>query len=221
MNNYSFEVLFLSLFCGIAYLLTTKFRPFFGDTFIKGVSISLLGAFVYSVCSEPIVLLMYLAFLVSSIGDVFMAMEEGKYFIQGLISFAISYSMYIFIFSTKAIKLDKLQDYKLIIISALILSVFFIYRFVSSKLGQLKTPVVVYMTIITLMAITAVCGDFGNPLIMIGALLLLSSDIVIALGVFRKDVLGKDFINLGQYYTWSSYYAGQVLIAIGFVKSFG
>ena len=218
MSNTSLVFLFVSLFCGISYLLTTEKRPFFGDSFIKGSSIFCLGLFIIVSCQSPIALVMSVAFCLASMGDVFLASVKIKnYFIKGLESFAISYILYAVVFFTK---IDTISYAEIKLSMVVITITVTMYRVISDGLGTLKIPVIAYMSIINLMVISAICGDFGNNFIMIGAFLLLSSDIVIALGEFKKDTSEK-FIKLGEYYTWGSYYVGQLLIAIGFVKCFG
>ena len=80
-------------------------------------------------------------------------------------------------------------------------------------LGKNLVPVLVYVTAITVMCITAGIASLADRRVMIGAVLFLLSDSLIAIGKF------KFHLPLDAYAVWATYYAGQYLIATGILEA--
>jgi uncharacterized membrane protein YhhN len=63
------------------------------------------------------------------------------------------------------------------------------------------------------MVISAILARFENPWVAVGAILFLISDSLLAVNKFKTPVPYRDFL------VWSTYYAGQYGIAIGFLAA--
>jgi uncharacterized membrane protein YhhN len=76
-------------------------------------------------------------------------------------------------------------------------------------LGADATPVLIYATIITLMAITAITARMERPWTALGAILLILSDSAIVIDKFLIPADGM------SYFIWPSYYFAHLLIVTG------
>src|ERR1039457_4679552 len=63
------------------------------------------------------------------------------------------------------------------------------------------------------MVISAILARFENPWVAVGAILFLISDSLLAVNKFKTPVPYRDFL------VWSTYYAGQYGIAVGFLAT--
>lgn len=76
----------------------------------------------------------------------------------------------------------------------------------------MKIPAMIYLCAITLMCITASLMDLPKRAVVIGAMLFLLSDSLIAANKFKTP------IPLSNYAIWFTYYVGQCLITLGFLR---
>ena len=81
-----------------------------------------------------------------------------------------------------------------------------------SGLGSYTVPVIVYAGAIVAMTVSAVLAGFSRPFVVIGALLFLVSDSLIAVARFKAGWIPA------AYLIWPTYYLGQYGIAIGFLR---
>jgi uncharacterized membrane protein YhhN len=79
-------------------------------------------------------------------------------------------------------------------------------------LGDLRIPVLVYICVITGMGVMSLLAGFQSWTVPLGALLFMLSDSLIAVSKFKHP------IRYDNYLIWCTYYAGQVCIAIGFLR---
>ena len=80
------------------------------------------------------------------------------------------------------------------------------------SLGDMKLPVAAYLCAITGMGVAATLAGFRAPWVIIGAMLFIVSDSMIAVGKFKSP------IEYGNYLIWATYYVGQLFIALGFIR---
>ncbi|MFZ2467221.1 lysoplasmalogenase [Parvibaculum sedimenti] len=149
------------------------------------------------------------AFLLSSFGDYFLALEDDdKNFPRGLGSFLLAHIFYLIVLVPHAI--TPRGPYLAGITLLALLSVGTL-AWLWPVLGKLRVPVLLYMAVISAMAIAA----FSVPLpwLGIGALLFVFSDAVIAISKFRYPVPFRGPI------VWITYYAGQALIALSLLAA--
>lgn len=156
------------------------------------------------------------ALALSWLGDIFM-MFQGKeiFFILGLGSFLLAHIFYIVSFTRR--KDGKGKGF--VLSQPLWMFPFLIfggglYYWLYPDLGEMKAPVVLYATAITMMAITALdrkgrVNDLSFRYIFIGAVLFVISDSLIALNVFKGG------LNYEAFFIMAFYCLAQWLIVLG------
>lgn len=160
---------------------------------------------------------LFVGLVLCLVGDVCLALSQRKAFMGGLVAFLLGHILYIFSFSSLVPVSDWLSPWTfvLVVISALI---FFWLRF---HLKSMLIPVLIYIVVITLMAIGAFAvfwkSSFqisGRVPILIGALCFYISDIFVARQRFIKEEYRNRLLGLPLYYT------GQFMLAfsIGLLK---
>ena len=154
--------------------------------------------------------LMLIAFFFSMMGDTFLMFQGETYFMFGLGSFLITHLFYIFVFSRNRLKANWLARFSFIIFSVIML---FILQ--SNINSALLIPIIIYMIAITVMAITASERNINSEsywLVLIGAILFVLSDSLIAINKFVVTIPLQTILIMG------TYILAQYLIAIGFLK---
>ncbi len=144
-------------------------------------------------------------------GDVFLALPQKPMFLVGLISFLLGHVLYVFGFLALVSISAWIQVETLIIIC--ISTAVFIW--LKPHLGSMLVPVVVYVTVISLMLIGALAvfnsstiAPGGRNLVMVGAVLFYLSDLSVARNRFVKKEYVNRLVGLPLYYT------GQYLLAL-------
>ena len=152
------------------------------------------------------------ALVFSVIGDMFL-MNSEKFFISGLVAFLLAHAMYILVFLKK--RNPYLKPIGFVVLIILYGSILFYV--LKDGLGELLIPVLVYMFVILIMAITAFWrkGNVNKQsfyLVFIGALFFIFSDSLIALDKFLISIpLARTGIIL-------TYAFAQLLIVFGIIK---
>ncbi|MBA3766634.1 MAG: lysoplasmalogenase [Acidobacteria bacterium] len=141
-------------------------------------------------------------------GDIFLMLPSDR-FISGLVSFLLAHLFYIAAFTFEGARSPGvLVAVPLLIYGALML------RILLPHLGSMKAPVVIYMLVILLMAWQALnrwmatAEEQGSALALVGALLFVVSDSLLALNRFKSRFRGA------QAYIMSTYFMAQWLIAL-------
>ena len=154
--------------------------------------------------------LMLIAFFFSLLGDTFLMIKSEKFFMFGLGSFLITHLFYIFIFSR-----NRLKNNVLIRIAFLIFLGIMLLILKDNVNKSLLIPIIIYMITITIMAISA-SERKTNPdsyrLILLGAIVFVLSDTLIAIDKFVVPVPFQTFLIMG------TYVLAQYLICVGFLK---
>jgi uncharacterized membrane protein YhhN len=143
----------------------------------------------------------------SLVGDIFM-MLRPKRFTEGLASFLVAHLFYIAAF----LSVLKFQ-FTLWPLFPLILYVFIMMRILYPRLGKMKIPVIIYVLVIMTMARLAVerylqVQEAKTLLVLIGALLFVISDSLLATNRFARP------FRQAQFFILSSYFAAQWLITM-------
>ena len=143
-------------------------------------------------------------------GDVFLAIPSERAFMAGLISFFLGHVAYVGAF----IRLGRFAPVLAVWALALAVAGFFIFRWLSPNLGDMKKPVAAYVLVISCMVLTAfgvgIAPGFspaGRAMVVLGALLFYASDIFVAKDRFIKPDFENRVIGLPLYY------AGQFFLA--------
>jgi uncharacterized membrane protein YhhN len=160
---------------------------------------------------------LFMGLIFCLIGDVCLALPQGKAFRGGLAAFLVGHVFYIFGFSS----LTSISDW--ISIGVLIIFVMsaFIFFWLRPHLRSMLIPVLLYILVITIMASGAWTvfwkSSFqisGRTLILVGSLCFYVSDVFVARNKFMKEEYRNRLLGLPLYYT------GQFSLAfsIGLLK---
>jgi uncharacterized membrane protein YhhN len=143
-------------------------------------------------------------------GDVCLALRSKRMFLVGVILFLFGHVFYILTF----LDLTPTSSWTWMGTPVLLAVSGFVYLRLKSHLGTMKTPVLLYLIVITIMVLGAwtVFADsrltrFGRIMVFAGALNFYCSDVFVARDRFLKREFFNRLIGLPMYYT------GQFLLA--------
>jgi alkylglycerol monooxygenase len=150
--------------------------------------------------------LLFTALFFSFLGDVFL-MFDG-YFIPGLASFLLAHLAYILLF-----KRDYTFQFLPFVLFGICTSAYLIFLYPHIP-DAMKLPVIAYCTVITGMGISAASRskDKAYAYLVIGAVLFIISDALIAFNKFYKDIPHDSL------YIMSTYGAAQYVLVRGWLK---
>jgi len=153
--------------------------------------------------------LILLALLFALIADTLLMVIEVSLLPYGLVFFLLTHVLYVAAFS----QIYVFNWWNILIAGALGLYLIFFYKRIKDKVGSLKIPVLIYMTILSTMVFLAVSSvgaevSSKNILIAAGALLFAVSDSILATNEFVNK------IPHSTVYTWATYGPAQMLIAL-------
>ena len=152
-----------------------------------------------------------LALALSCLGDIFLALPLRNGFILGLGSFLLAHLTYAGIFARRWQRPLRPPLIRLAGAAALLTFSLFFSQWLSPMLGDLALPVMVYICAITLMVVASLWAGFSTRLVVIGAILFMVSDSILAVERFH----GPRFP--GSLLIWTTYYLGQYGITMGFL----
>lgn len=151
-----------------------------------------------------------LGLVLSMGGDVALMFKAGKAFLVGLILFLLAHIEYSLTFTV----LNGFHSQDLITAALLLAIALPIYLFLQPGLGRMRTPVILYILVISLMVNRAISTFFGDAftisqawLMTVGAVLFWLSDLLLGINRFRLPFKAEPF---GLF----PYYGGQSLIAL-------
>ena len=152
---------------------------------------------------------MLLALVFCLIGDIALMFEGDTPFIAGLLAFLIGHALFIAVFLEWQSVWILPAWWPFMAIYALVMLVWLLPR-----TGKLAPAVFVYMAVIFTMAFAAAnvsptLGWQGKPLLMLGALLFVLSDSILAIDRFIKP------LPLGHALTLATYYSALWCIVVG------
>ena len=152
---------------------------------------------------------LYLALIFSLLGDIFLMFGGEIYFMLGLASFLIAHVFYILLFK-KQFKFNLPQSLPFAV--ATLTFLLFLKNGIDSKL---LIPVVTYCIVITTMGIFAanrITNKISYNLVLIGSILFIISDSLIAFNKFHSPLPANAF------WVMSTYGIAQFLIVLGISK---
>jgi uncharacterized membrane protein YhhN len=166
-------------------------------------------------------LLIVIGLLLSLLGDWLLidADENPRRFVNGLVAFLLAHVAYIIAFTyarfAQGIPFDLTRS---AILAALLLVMGgVVYYYLRPSLGSLNQPVLLYVTVISLMVHQAVSGVqltsgvlAQTSLVAGGALFFYMSDLMLAIGKFVFPDEGRN----NSVWVLSTYYTAQMLIAL-------
>jgi len=190
----------------------------------KLILMPLLMLLVYdysrSVIKTTFTRLLLCSLFFSFLGDLFLSnlFDKENTFIFGLAAFLVAHVIYIKIFLKSKSQYSNLFRTKLLI-PVVIVVVWALSIFISLKpnVGGLIIPVAVYVSVITMMCLAALSrysyySDSSFRLVLIGAILFMISDMIIAFNKFSSEIEYERLLIM------SSYILAQFLIVNGLIK---
>ncbi len=199
----------LSVVCGFVYLVTSPWQPYSASFVVKGLSVGTLALLAF-LAGRPI---LGVALALSSLGDVLLDLDPERLFVYGLGSFLLAHLVYVFLFIRYRRRTPTIGAVHALLAALVLLYSIAVSLWLLPSLGDLIVPVAIYMCAITAMVASAIFARFPNPWIVVGAVLFLISDSLLAVNKFKTPVPYRDYL------VWSTYYAGQYAIANGFLKA--
>lgn len=197
----------IGVIAALAYLPLSGGRASLAKSLIKTVPLTAFAAFAY-LSGAPVLLMAGLA--LSALGDLALSRDGEPAFLAGLSSFAAGHLAYIALFVTQDGGIPPNWMLPLAFVVLGVSTEFWLIPHV----GKLRTPVRVYVILITLMGITA--QSMAVPAGRLGAILFVASDLVLSIQLFRlskKSVLRRP----AGWLLWTLYIGGQGLLLHGFV----
>ena len=156
-----------------------------------------------------------LALSFSLAGDVLLLFvyKSGHFFIAGLLAFLIAHIMYALVFLRQ--RNAKTKPYGFILL--LLIYASGLFSLLKSGLGDLLIPVIVYMCVILLMAVSAFLrrkktNAYSYNLVFVGALTFMLSDSLLAVNKFYTPLPFADFSIM------FTYALAQLSIVFGLLK---
>jgi uncharacterized membrane protein YhhN len=202
------------------YLMILYFDLEGFDWYMKPLLLPILLVAVAVSESFPTKKILLIALTFSWIGDIILLfVNKGElYFIFGLVAFLLSHIVYIVLFSKQ--QTTRINDNKVVFwlgILAILAYFFIMIDTLFPKLGDLKIPVVVYAVVITTMLFFAFKGSLkwiipANNYILIGAIVFVSSDSILAFNKFYAPITHSSFFIM------ATYCMAQYLIVKGILK---
>ena len=150
------------------------------------------------------------ALLLSSAGDVLLALDWRRYVRYALVAFMLAHLAYIRLFVASWRRPLRPSPWQLALVFLVVGYGATLTTWVGPRLGPLTPPVLLYAGVITAMVVSAILAGFARPTVAIGALLFLLSDSLIAVARFRGWMPLAVLI-------WPAYFLGQYAITVGFL----
>lgn len=213
------NLLYLVLVFYIAYLSTVWFKIEEVNYYLKPLLIPglILYAATRSYFSGKEILIQ--ALIMSTLGDILLLFSDMHelFFISGLISFLIAHLIYIRMFLRK---LNAGFSFTWVLSSLAFLGIY-LYSFLSTmwdNLKEMKIPVTVYAFVISAMLFVVIQIVASKSLrkgeyVLLGALLFVASDSLLAWNMFYQEIAH------GSFWVMSTYLFAQLLIVYGWVNS--
>ena len=203
-------LLSLYLITAMGFVATVGFEPYPIDFLIKALPIGVLLVFAAHYLEGRTRTLTVAALVFSAGGDVMLALAFPNQFIFGLASFLIAQLMYVFVFLRFRNKEHFTQ--KLVLAGLVVIYAIVIGGVVMPEQAELKIAVSSYLVVIGCMVLAALFAWKRSYLHLIGALIFMVSDSIIAWNKFHAPV---PFASVA---IMATYYLAQYLIVIGIYR---
>lgn len=203
----------VSTMCACIYgLVLVRQQPGLLRTIVKTVPVSMLALMSWAY-GGPVLLTLALGF--GALGDAFLSRDGEPFFLAGLGAFLCGHLAYILLLAQLGEGAMSFlnQPVRLIAFVLLTLITRSIVRLLLPHLGALRLPVLCYIVVILAMAGAALSLPASWPLglAMIGALLFIASDAILAFEVFVFDPADPRRSWTAPL-LWFLYWGGQLLI---------
>src|SRR5262249_44797076 len=123
---------------------------------------------------DNVILGMALAF--SSLGDALLDLDPERFFIRGLLAFLAAHFIYILLFVRNWVRPLRPKGWQLALVAAVLIYSLLLSQWLAPSLGAVAGPVMLYVCVITAMAVSAILAGFSKPWVYSGVVLFLISD---------------------------------------------
>jgi uncharacterized membrane protein YhhN len=188
--------------------LLVPFHPFPGSFVVKAVPGLSLALLVLLNVKRAQGKLLFVGLLLSVAGDVLLDIDREKMFIPGLAAFLTAHLLYAAAFLTE-FRFTPGRLVPLALLAIYSIGLGWLLRDIPE--GKL-IPVMAYLAVITVMAMCTFLMRRRHPLIMIGALVFMASDTILAINKFLMPIPHSTLYNIGIYFV------AQYLIVLGFLR---
>ncbi|RLD22855.1 MAG: lysoplasmalogenase [Bacteroidetes bacterium] len=212
----------VTLLIFIIVVATELFSQIFGwsttHMIVKPILMPSLAAYFFFSVEEKnkLAFLVVIALLLSWLGDVMLLIEDlnPMYFMLGLASFLLAHMTYVYIF-TKSSEGFKPKMFTYATGFLLVMYGVLLLLLMWTGLGDLMIPVIIYTAVIMTMGVTALFRKAnGASLVLIGAMLFIASDSLLALNKFYQPFESAGF------WVILTYILAQFLIVTGMISYF-
>lgn len=148
---------------------------------------------------------LFYALALCACGDVALTLSGETSFLIGLVFFLCAHLLYILLFVSR----PRVTFLRVLICLAILVTSYMMFTVLAPHLAEMFIPVVIYMIVITLMALMALFGEANHPLAISGALMFLVSDIILSSQLFLSPSVALTVPIM------VSYYLAQFLITSG------
>lgn len=198
----------LAIVLGTAFFVLLPWHPYPASYLLKPSGILVLALLAF-MSNRPLSRGLALGLTFGAGGDILL---DIGLFLPGLVSFLISHLIYITLFICAFRQVGHRRSEALLWLIGLAITSAALLAWLLPALGEMAVPVVIYFTVITLMAAFSFITPFNSLRLPVGAGLFLLSDSMIGISKFRMEVAGRDYL------IWVTYFAAQYCITTGFLE---
>ena len=184
-----------------------RWKPVASAAFI---AVPLLGGALGASAADSVVARLVVAGLcLGALGDLALLVEDRRGFLGGLVAFLLGHLCYVAAFARVTPIGAWFGGAMMIVVAAAAIAVVVILRWLWPKLGELRIPVIVYIAVISAMAIGGLAASLrgGGPLdgtarglLTVGAVAFYLSDLAVARETFQGRDPWNRIIGLPVYY---------------------
>jgi uncharacterized membrane protein YhhN len=197
--NSAFLVFVLLYMLGLYYLVDFLWL-------LKVIPIGILGIGVFNTQASFTRTVLLVALVFSACGDLLLAFDK---FIYGVAAFLLAQLSYALIFKTYWQGITTRWLVSIVLLMYMLLMAWLLLP----SLGDLKIPVIAYLLAIGVMGFLAVQSSLSIRWAVLGALVFIISDSLIAINKFVSP------IPFENYWVMSTYYVAQFMLVISLLKS--
>jgi uncharacterized membrane protein YhhN len=202
-------LLHIALVFAVAYVGTLALRPYPGDFVVKSIPAVCLSMLALKAVPGLRGKLLSAALLFCAAGDAALGFEKGGNLTVGLGLFLVAQVLFVVTFTRDFnIRKPRVPGAVCLVAYAVFMAII-----LTPSLEDMALPVYVYLTVITVMGITAAFRYPTSGLVVCEALFFIASDSMLAIEEFQ------DPFPASEYLVMITYYLAIFLIAYGFVRA--
>ena len=206
-------LLILSVLFAAAFWVAIYFQPVPGSPILKWFPVGLLSLYMFLGPKSKQGWALAFALFFHSVGDVILDLRQENLFLVAVGGFLNGHLCYIAMLLPDVRAGVEWTKGKIGFIVGILAYTGLVAWILLPRLAPgMIPPLVVYMIAIGAMVVLTILPGYRGKWITVGALLYMGSDSLIAYNQFVSPVPGSHYI------TWPTYYIGQALIMIGFLR---